>query len=649
MKSFIHWILIAFCFFVPPQIHAQKLAAIPYVSGINLPIDLKHCGDDRLFIADRAGRIRVINADGTLRPTPFLNITSKISSINSEEGFLGIAFSPAYKTSGKFYVNYTAIIAGQLTTVVEEYKVSAADSNVADLSTALTILTQLQPFSNHNGGNLMFGKDGYLYINLGDGGSGGDPFGNGQKKNTFLGKILRIDVTNSSAVQPYVVPASNPFYNDSTPGIKKEIWAYGVRNPFRSSVDRITGDLWIGDVGQNAVEEIDYQPADAPGGRNYGWNIMEGKSCYTPSSGCNSAGLTLPIYDYNHSVGASVIGGYMCRSAQSKSLFGMYIFTDYVSKWVDGIRQSGSTLSGNVTHLITGAQGSGNPVSMGEDRYGDLYILFNGIPTVYKLQDTSYVRRPKAYFTPVNLGEGLYLLQGLQGKNLTYQWLKNNAIIPGATFPDYTSNVLGSYSLEVTNALHFKDTSDVFLLGSSIDLVSFTAQKISAAQIKLDWKTGSELNISGYVIQKRQNAETSFSNIGSLASKSVTGISDNELDYTFTDSSASGYTRVFYRLQILHTDGTFSYSDVLLITTDITPNGFTLFPNPAKGRVQLYLNDFRHPVVMLLYDNAGKKIIEQPISQQSTTIELPASKGVYIMQLSDKDGSTKVRKKLIVQ
>ena len=177
MRSFIHWIFILFFFFASQQINAQKLAAIPYVSGINSPIDLKHCGDDRLFVADRAGRIRVINADGTLRVTPFLSITSKISSTNSEEGFLGIAFSPNYKTSGKFYVDYTAIIAGQLTTVVEEYKVSAADSNVADLSSALTILTQLQPFSNHNGGNLMFGKDGYLYINLGDGGSGGDPFG----------------------------------------------------------------------------------------------------------------------------------------------------------------------------------------------------------------------------------------------------------------------------------------------------------------------------------------------------------------------------------------------------------------------------------------------------------------------------------------
>jgi glucose/arabinose dehydrogenase len=648
MRLLIYLTIFAFFFFTSPQINAQKLAAIPYVTGINSPIDLKHCGDDRLFVADRAGRIRVINADGTLRATPFLSITSKISSVNSEEGFLGIAFSPEYKTSGKFYVNYTAILAGLLTTVVEEYKVSPADSNVADLSSALTILTQLQPFSNHNGGNLMFGKDGYLYINLGDGGSGGDPYGNGQNKNTFLGKILRIDVSNSSTTQPYVVPASNPFYNDATPGIKKEIWAYGLRNPWRSSVDRLTGDLWITDVGQGALEEIDYQPANDAGGRNYGWKIMEGKSCYSPPSGCSSAGLTLPIFDYPHPLGYAVTGGYIYRSAQSKSLFGMYIFADYGTRWVDGFRQSGGVLSENVTHLITGAQASGNPVSFGEDMYGDQYVLFYGNTTVYKLQDTSYLRRPKAYITPVNQGSGAILLQGLKGRDLTYQWLKNNLAIPGATSPDYTTSVTGKYTLEVTNTLNFKDTSDIFLFGSTVNFNSFTAQKISAGVIKLEWKTGSEQNIRGYTIQRRQNNETTFSDIGFIESASTDSFSSSELDYIFTDSSAFNYTKLFYRLQVGHTDGSFTYSDVRLITSDLTKNGYTLFPNPASGQVQIYLHDFTGPVVMILYDNAGKKINEQTLNQQVTTIKVPVSKGIYIMQLSNKDGTNKVRKKLVV-
>jgi len=217
---------------------------------------------------------------------------------------------------------------------------------------------------------------------------------------------------------------------------------------------------------------------------------MEGNFCYRPATGCNSTGLSLPVYDYPHTVGFSIIGGYVFRSAQSKSLFGTYIFADYVSRWVDGIRQSGGVLSGNVTHLITAAEARGNPVSFGEDRYGDQYILFNGNSTVYKLQDTSNLRRPKAYFTPMIQGAGSFLLQGLQGKGFTYQWLKNNVVIPGATSPDYTTSATGRYTLEVTDTLNFKDTSDVFLLGSSLNLVSFTAKKISAGVIRLEWKTG---------------------------------------------------------------------------------------------------------------------------------------------------------------
>ena len=286
-------------------------------------------------------------------------------------------------------------------------------------------------------------------------------------------------LSNSSSAQPYAIPPSNPFYNDTTTGIKKEIWAYGVRNPFRSSVDRLTGDLLIADVGQNKVEEIDFQKADDSGGRNYGWNIVEGDSCYNPASGCNKTGITMPIYEYFHNGGGgAIIGGYVCRSAQSKSLWGQYIFTDEVLKFVDGFYLQNGVVSGNVNHFIAAAQATGNPVSIGQDKYGDQYIIFYGNGTVYKLQDTSYLRRPKAYFTPMNEGNNSFLLQGLQGKNLSYQWLKDSVIIPGATSPDYATSDIASYTLEVTNTLGFKDTSDAFLLGSSLHLTSFSAQKI---------------------------------------------------------------------------------------------------------------------------------------------------------------------------
>ena len=650
MKIFIHWIIAFSLLFLSQQILSQKLATIPYVSGTVAPIDLQNCGDERLFVVERGGRIKIINADSTLLSTPFLDITSKISSATEgEEGLLGLAFSPNYKIDGKFYVDYTGRLSGQLTTVIEEYKVSAADSNIADPSSALTLLTQSQPFTNHNGGKLMFGKDGYLYINLGDGGSGGDPYGNGQNKKTFLAKILRIDISNSSSAEPYAIPPSNPFYNDTTTGIKKEIWAYGVRNPFRSSVDRLTGDLLIADVGQNKVEEIDFQKAGDPGGRNYGWNIVEGDSCYNPASGCNKTGITMPIYEYFHNGGGgAIIGGYVCRSAQSKSLWGQYIFTDEVLKFVDGFYLQNGVVSGNVNHFIAAAQATGNPVSIGQDKYGDQYIIFYGNGTVYKLQDTSYLRRPKAYFTPMNEGNNSFLLQGLQGKNLSYQWLKDSVIIPGATSPDYATSDIASYTLEVTNTLRFKDTSDAFLLGSSLHLTSFSAQKVPGGFIRLDWQTTSELNIAGYTIQRRKNNEINFSNVSFVASKSIDGFSNKTIDYNVIDSSVLNYSKIFYRLQIEHADGSFTYSNIIFVSADLTKNGFIIFPNPAKEQVQIYLNEFTQPVALILYDNIGKKIKQQIINQQSTTVELPASRGLYIVQLSNMNGDNKVRKKVVV-
>ena len=630
------------------QLTAQKLAVTPYVSGINSPIDIKHGGDDRLFVADKGGLIRIINADGTLRPAAFLDISSKVHQA-PEDGLLGLAFSPNYKTDRKFYVDYTALVSGVVTTIIEEYKVNASDSNAADLSSALTILTQPQPYDNHVGGNLMFGKDGYLYINFGDGDSERDPNGYGQNKTTFLGKILRIDVSNSSLAQPYSIPSSNPFYNDATPGIKKETWASGMRNPWRSSVDKLTGDIWIADVGQGDREEIDYQPVNHPGGRNYGWNTMEGNSCLSPSTGCNTPGLTEPIYDYTHSNGnQAVIGGYVCRSGQSKSLFGTYIFADWAGKWIDGIQQSAGALSGSVKHLIAGVQGF--PICFGEDNFGDHYILFQGDGSVYKLQDTSHLRRPKAYFTAIDLGTGSFLFQGLQGRNLNYQWLRDNVVIQGATSPEYVTSSTGSYSLVVTNTLNFSDTSSVFNLGAlPLNLTSFIAQKILANKIRLQWKTRSEQNISGYAIMRRQDNEAFFSIIGFVDSKAQNGTSNTELDYAFTDSSTLNYSKLFYRLQVQSADGSYSWSDIRTITADVAKHNFVCFPNPATGQVNISLDNFTQPVIMTIYDNAGRKLKEQTLDQQITTVELRGLRGIFIVQIGDKDGSNISRRKLVIR
>ena len=653
MKShllFVFGVMAVLFFTVPTEVNAQSLGVVPYMSVGTYPIDVKNCGDDRLFIADKNGFIRIINSDGTVRSTPFLDISSKMVA-GSEDGLMGIVFSPNYKTDGKFYVDYIGLLAGDTTSFVEQYKVNAADSNIADVSSELTLLTQSQLYNDHVGGNLMFGKDGYLYINFGDGDLEQDPHNFAQNLTTFDGKILRIDITNSSVAQPYSIPATNAFYNSSIPGIKKEIWAFGVRNPFRSSIDRLTGDFWIGDVGQYYWEEVDFQGVNEVNGQNYGWNIIEGDSCFLATS-CDTAGLKMPLYVYPHTnMAGAIIGGYVSRSPESKSLFGTYLFADLTSKWVEGLSQVNGQLAAPPVRFITGAQAPGYPISFGEDKFGDLYMLYNANAMVYKLQDTSYLRHPKAYITPTAQDGGTsYLLQGLQGRNLTYQWLRNNVAIAGATLPDYTVSSNGNYSLVVTNSLGFSDTSDVFPFGAlPLSLISFTAQKLTAAKIGLQWQTASEQNIDGYNILRKESNEINFSKIGFVQSKSANGISSGNLNYTFIDSLASSHSTLFYQLQVLNKDGHFTYSDIRTIAPDAGNSVFTFYPNPAKSKLYINLNGYSGPAVLIMYDNSGQKVKEQTINVQTSTINLTGLRGFYIVQVSGTNGQNLVREKLIIQ
>ncbi len=642
------FLIILFCTLTSIKALTQQLAVNPYAQGLNLPIDIKHCGDERLFVVERSGAIRIVNADGTLRPKPFLDISSKISSVRSEEGFLGMTFSPDYKNDGKFFVDYTTTISGQLTSVIEQYQVDPADSNRA-LTAGLIILTQSQPYTNHNGGNLMFGKDGYLFVNIGDGGSGGDPQGNGQNLQTFLGKILRIDVTNSSPSKPYEIPVDNPFFNNVTQGIKKEIWGYGLRNPWRSSMDRVTGDLWIADVGQGEVEEIDVEKFGDAGGRNYGWNIMEGTSCYSPPTGCNRSGIILPVYEYSHAVGRSVTGGYVFRSVQSRELWGTYLFADYVAKWIDGIKLTNDYTSGNATRYITAAQATGNPVSFGEDMYGDQYILFNNDGTVYKLEDSSGLRYPKAYFTILNNADGSVKFNGLKGRYISYQWLLNGNLIDGATSPDLFPATDGIYRLIVTNTLGNSDTSDALTLGAvATNILSFTASKNASADVILRWNVSSENSLKGYDILRSVNDPNSFKKIGAVDSKSTNGTSTSEVDYSFIDTINFSFEKLYYRLQLVKQDGSFQYSNIISIKEGRQKNSFTVSPNPSGGQFILNLDEYSSPLLLAIYDIAGKKMLTQQLNKQITPITVNNIRGVYIMQVSDPDGKNPSRKKVVV-
>jgi hypothetical protein len=301
--------------------------AFPNLS-FNRPVDFQHAGDntDRIFIVEQRGVISVFQNDREVEEkTFFLNIESRVNDQGNEEGLLGLAFHPDYENNGFFYVNYTA--ASPRRTVISRFQVSASDPNKADESSELVLLEFNQPYSNHNGGQLSFGPDGYLYIASGDGGSGGDPQNHGQRPETLLGAILRIDINRQEGGKKYGIPEDNPFANNSE-GFREEIFAYGLRNPWRFSFDTQTGMLWTGDVGQNRAEEINIIFK----GRNYGWNTMEGFNCFNPASGCNQQGLQLPIWEYTHNNGdRSITGGFVYRGTEITGLLGRYLYADFVS------------------------------------------------------------------------------------------------------------------------------------------------------------------------------------------------------------------------------------------------------------------------------------------------------------------------------
>ncbi|MFN8499578.1 MAG: PQQ-dependent sugar dehydrogenase [Anaerolineae bacterium] len=348
------------------------------VSGLNNPTTIANAGDgsNRLFVLEKGGAIRIVK-DGAVLPQPFLDITNLVYSVGTEQGLLGLAFAPDYRTSGVFYVYY---IAQDRNSTLVRYTVSD-DPNRADPASAEVIFTAQQPsFPNHKGGELTFGPDGYLYLGLGDGGGAGDPAKNAQNLGSPLGKILRFDVGRGA---PYAIPADNPF--KSRNGARPEIWAYGLRNPWRFSFDRATGDLYIADVGQNVWEEINVQPRASKGGENYGWNRMEGNHCFPPDSQCQTQGLVRPVAEYNHSEGGcSVTGGFVYRGAAQPALSGAYILADYctgkfwaLSRGPDGQWQR---------TLLT--QAAVSPSSFGEDEAGEMYVVGINQGELYRILAT---------------------------------------------------------------------------------------------------------------------------------------------------------------------------------------------------------------------------------------------------------------------
>jgi glucose/arabinose dehydrogenase len=387
-------------------------------------VDIAHAGDGsgRLFLVEQQGRILIIE-NGTELALPFLDIRANVGSQANEQGLLSLAFAPDYSSSGYFYVWFTEP-GGD--TVLERYRVSQ-DPNRADSASGQTVLLVRQPFSNHNGGRLRFGPDGMLYLGLGDGGGGFDPQGNGQFGGTLLGKLIRIDVNPVHG--SYAIPPDNPFAN--TDAVLDEVWALGLRNPWRISFDSLTGDLYIADVGQAQLEEVNFQPADSTGGENYGWVIMEGSQCVMP--GCDQSGLTLPAAEYDHNTGCSITGGEVYRGQAYPNLSGMYLFSDFCVGNIWGMVREGNNWQ--VTEL---ADTSHRISTFGSGEDGSVYVA--GLQTgVFLLSDGPVVSEfainaglNDSWFNPATPGQGFFITVYPDTSRLFLAWFTYDTQRPPA-------------------------------------------------------------------------------------------------------------------------------------------------------------------------------------------------------------------------
>ncbi|GDX52109.1 hypothetical protein LBMAG27_11560 [Bacteroidota bacterium] len=578
------------------------------------PVLVTNCGDSREFVVERNGHIYIVDSLGNKLATQFLNIQALTDYASyNEEGLLGLAFDPDYKNNGYFYVNYTGSDASPGPTHIVRYSVSSTDPNVADPTSAYELLTFSQPFPNHNGGNLIFGPDGYLYDGQGDGGSANDPGNRAQNKKTFLGKILRID---PHAGTPYGIPPSNPFATDTS--YYPEIWDLGMRNPWRFNFDRITGDLWIADVGQYTYEEIDFEPAGFIGGNNYGWHCREGLHSFTAGAGdCNgTVGLTDPIYEYSHTGGyCSISGGYVYRGAQFHDLWGRYLYTDYCK----GILWSLLPDVGGTWNNDTLGQFLSNTYSsFGEDNSGELYICAHNSNKVFKISSNDC--KPVAYIIEKDssgICEGSSL-HALFGSGLTYQWQSNAIDISGATSSEYMPISNGVYRIIVTKGACSDTSANTFITINPLPTVSFSI----AGNDSVFCSNGAAVSLTGV---PSGGVFSGAGTIGNTFSPNGLNVGNGVITYLFTDNNGCSNSATHnYIIQDCTGMGNINaISDV------------TVFPNPNKGDFSFSIQSVKSQEVILQVFNAfGQLLLQKTIAvNHGKTLEQihlnPALPGVY--------------------
>ncbi|WGF92598.1 PQQ-dependent sugar dehydrogenase [Aequorivita marisscotiae] len=439
-------------FIISASVFSQDVSIELFKDNFNQPLSLQHANDDRLFVVEKGGQIKVIQGDGTINSTPFLNISAQIST-NSERGLLGMAFHPEYANNGYFYVNYTDISGN---TQISRFTVDSTNPDLADPASELPILDYSQPAPNHNGGNLAFGPDGYLYIASGDGGSSGDPDNRGQNLGSLLGKILRIDIDNPSGGNNYGIPASNPFVGN--PDALDEIWAYGLRNPWRFSFDFVANNLWIADVGQTSREEINRVNV-TEAGINYGWRCYEGTQPFNTQNCPPQSELTFPLAEYTHSSGnCSISGGYVYRGSIYTDISGLYFFADFCSGLIGTVDNAGT--------LVEHGTFTGSWVSFGEDVNNELYIIDLG-GSIYKVKGGE-IANTEAFL----MENSLHMLPNPASENVSFH-LKDGVLKTISLF-----NIEGRLVLSEENIL----SSEKVISISNLETGIYFAKIISAKE-----------------------------------------------------------------------------------------------------------------------------------------------------------------------
>ena len=612
-------------------------------SGLLYPVGIQNTGlpnDDRLFVLEKRGRIKIVDRlTGAVNATPFLDIYNRVAAItsaNDERGLLGLAFHPDYANNGYFYVDY---VNTSNNTVIARYQVSSF-ADTAMYNSEQILMTIYQPYTNHNGGNLMFGWDGYLYISMGDGGSGGDPGNRAQNVDSVLGKLLRIDVNNPNPPY-YSSPPANPFYGP-TPG-RDEIWNYGLRNPWRCSIDRMTGDKWIADVGQNAYEEIDFQSVCSTGGENYGWRCYEGNTAYN-TAGCQpQSAYDAPVAVYSHSLGCSVTGGYVYRGGQEGSLFGKYLFTDYCQGRIWATSPNGSGGWNTVQLTQVSSQINNNYSSWGEDIYGELYLAGVASGRIYRLRDTAcgptaYINAPD---TIINCAGTSITFDAIFGTGLNYEWNHNGIPILVGSIPSWTISTYNngdSVHVEVSNA-NCTSVSNIIHIFTDATFTGLDTMYCDTAPGVPLTGIPSGGTFSGPGIS------------GNMFNPTVAGIGVHIITYTYADTISTCY----------YTASGCILNDTQYVTVDVCTGieeqspirNVSVYPNPNHAEFNVEMTLMKNAgLTMHVADALGRKIYQNTLDaergKQSYPINLEgASEGVYFLYIDTE--KTRSVYKVIVQ